>query len=369
LIELLVVIAIIALLMALLLPAIQKVREAANKMLCASNIRQICIASHNYHTDFAKLPPGFYGTIPRNATPLSTPPSSLFAATNVGTLFILLPYLEGDNLRKQFQQIDDNIDGYAGTANPGGRPWYNYTPNLIFAQAKVKYFLCPSDTLLVDAPTVSGGAMFVTHCFYTGSPQINFDDWDPWIYGGYYPGTTGKAFGPSNYVSICGGGGLGRLDQGSETFFVQFEGMFTNRSKLTLGNVTVQDGTANTLAFGETLGRKTMGGSPDFFLPWVGHCNMMTGAGLARGNIDDIYRGAQWYNLSSRHASGVQFAFGDGHVATLRFGQTTGFKDGASWGHNSSTPPYNVPGSDYRILMQLSGYKDGFQQDTSALTE
>jgi len=177
LIELLVVIAIIALLMALLLPAIQKVREAANKMLCASNIRQICIASHNYHTDFAKLPPGFYGTIPRNATPLSTPPSSLFAATNVGTLFILLPYLEGDNLRKQFQQIDDNIDGYAGTANPGGRPWYNYTPNLIFAQAKVKYFLCPSDTLLVDAPTVSGGAMFVTHCFYTGSPQINFDDW------------------------------------------------------------------------------------------------------------------------------------------------------------------------------------------------
>ncbi len=82
LIELLVVIAIIATLMALLLPAIQKVREAANRMRCASNLRQIGIAVHNYHTHYNEFPP-------------------LRIDADYGTWFVLImPFLEQENISR-----------------------------------------------------------------------------------------------------------------------------------------------------------------------------------------------------------------------------------------------------------------------------
>jgi len=124
LIELLVVIAIIAILIGLLLPAVQKVREAANRMRCSNNLKQLGLGLHNHHDAMSEFPP---------AVEKKFAPGTTRAVTHSWTAKIL-PFIEQDNLFKQYR-FDWNWDDAA--TNDAASP-----PGPI--RQKVPVFLCPS---------------------------------------------------------------------------------------------------------------------------------------------------------------------------------------------------------------------------------
>jgi prepilin-type N-terminal cleavage/methylation domain-containing protein len=119
LIELLVVIAIIGTLLGLLLPAVQKVREAAARTQCGNNMKQIGLALHGYHEDTKRLPPGYTATVAYVDGATDTAPGWGWAA-------FTLPYVDQDNV---FRQLGFNQPAQTSPA----------------IQTMLKVFLCPSD--------------------------------------------------------------------------------------------------------------------------------------------------------------------------------------------------------------------------------
>jgi prepilin-type N-terminal cleavage/methylation domain-containing protein/prepilin-type processing-associated H-X9-DG protein len=139
LIELLVVIAIIAVLIGLLLPAVQKVREAAARMSCSNNLKQIALACHNCHDVNGRLPP------------MSGPFQG--AQSNGNVFYWLLPFIEQDNLYKTPRKAGlSYYSWFIGGFDP-------YDPGPI-VQVRVKTFHCPSDPNYGEGQTWGNGWAF-----------------------------------------------------------------------------------------------------------------------------------------------------------------------------------------------------------------
>lgn len=275
LVELLVVIAIIGILVALLLPAVQSAREAARRMSCQNNVKQISLAAHNYHTTFKTFPASTW-LLPEEAN------------SALSLHIALLPFIEEGNLKDALQKAPgiDEVDAI----------------NAALRESEIKIFFCPSAI--------------------KGTYDYTDDGW-----------------GVSTYVGISGAGKNGNVQNLEDSHCGDFytDGIFYPNSEVSFRKIT--DGSNATLLFGERVyvlrtffaGAFWSGdsnltpssrvcsysaknvrwpiGTPDDIGYYVKDSNAPAGASKVV-LFNDLFFG-------SEHNGIVNFAYADGHVAGI----------------------------------------------------
>jgi len=281
LIELLVVIAIIAILIGLLLPAVQKVREAAARMKCSNNLKQLSLALHSHHDAVSYLPPGAEASVVIQST-----------TVNPGTswLVYILPYIEQDNVYKQYN-----------LALP-----YNNATNLAVRNIKINSYTCPS-----GSPSLSGNSSEAT------GGQTNYSTHYYGVMGPTGTATVGSTTVTYNVTSA------GANDANSKDG-VMIVASGASPQRIRLGDIT--DGTSNTMVTAErsyTENNAICGATVNnAYRTWIRGQN--GGVGAAKNVTNPInstcYNGSSNFDdigFGSNHTGGANFGFGDGSVRFL----------------------------------------------------
>ena len=364
LVELLVVIAIIGILVGLLLPAVQAAREAARRMQCGNNMKQLGLAIHNFESAYQKLP----------ASSLAPTKGHYDDAkySYVGHLVVLLPFLEQSQIYAPFAaNIDMTASLYDGSlasetaalspANPKRRAWWfdgatgavvrggnvTYPDIMNVSTAKIPSLLCPSDN--AEIAFVPNGAAFQYAFQIMGAGSASAPSISGFGMNDQLGRPVARDTAPTNYLGVAGRmpidassyGATGAIALAVDTY----KGVFRYNKQTKLAALT--DGTSNTLLFGEVTGAWTDGSKPTgrlWSFSWTCsaepiHWNAMTFAGAPYNASIKT-----WNRFSSMHTGGVlQWTLSDGAVKVI---------------------PLNT---DPLTMLRLGGMADGEVADLSIL--
>ena len=319
LLELLVVIAIIGILIAMLLPAVQAVREAARNTQCKNNIKQIALAAMNYESTNMRFPPGLledplrsqdldvgFGSADNcSDSPNANDDGNDGCPQGLGILVHLLPFIEANNVADLIEPNlspdrlgDDGQNvGFWGDFNAaGGR-------NTRFASLfKIPSFECPSDPIEVTSDSILAlGTSSGTSPEHGINSTAELRHTPVDSYGGQI-GTT-------NYVGV--GGAVGEITFSSSPW-AAFAGVFSNRSKTTFAQIS--DGSSNTLLFGEVTAKNvrwpTSGQSVSY--SWMGNVVLP----INFWSIDSNDQ-RKLHAFLSNHNGTVNFSRADGSVSAI----------------------------------------------------
>ncbi|MBN2293265.1 MAG: DUF1559 domain-containing protein [Pirellulales bacterium] len=278
LVELLVVIAIIGILIALLLPAVQAAREAARRMHCSNNLKQLCLGLQNYHSAHQVFPPGGYE-----------------AGNQLGWHTRILQYVELNNI---FEEIEWATKGYD-------------KQKFIALKYRISMFLCPSAEADADRGVWNSAMVYnpvtkqTEHAFTQHYPGVAGPVGTNVLGGGTYEWTSSANFNPA-----CSGSSDRRGNAS--------QGVLYTDSTVKVRDIT--DGTSNTLAVGERfMGETSWVAGTSNSLNWpcdtAAYKNVEFALNACKEGSCSSMGNSR--SFSSRHPGGVQFGLCDGSVRFL----------------------------------------------------
>jgi prepilin-type N-terminal cleavage/methylation domain-containing protein/prepilin-type processing-associated H-X9-DG protein len=322
LIELLVVIAIISILIGLLLPAVQKIRGAAQRMKCGNNLKQMGLAMHNYENTYGKLPPGLVNSGRSNNGGAAPPAAQSFypadgqwVVYNHSGFVYLLPYIEQDNLYRNyvFTVPGSNSNPFSFTMPATLTATH---ANALVQGTMVPIYTCPADSIDPDVKVLGGTGAYsligTVRSNYLFSSGAYFDDMLP----------------SANKTTV------------SNTF----AGAFGHNSKTTLEDI--RDGSSNTIAIGESIQNRFDDNAGPFW-----------GSGSHAATLGTTPFGSTNYNINTPSAAGCNSPQRQRCVSPGQFGSM--HTDGANFLYCDGSVKFLTNNIDYNSVFYPLNTKAG----------